>query len=769
MAQSIANVTFNRASDSFLDAIFNNNTAFGPAGTTLDAWCIRYLQPLELDNGFQYQGYLYSSYETSLLGDSTFSKVVVDNLDNVNWLLNYYRRGDDPSLTMENVQWSIWELMNQVDSRSTLTRLALLNDGYVPEVGETLAVIVDPVRPDGTHDQTSIVETKAAGLGDRVWYDKDLDGIQDADETGIGGAKVELVRDINGDGQITGNEVLATTQTDGNGNYIFKGLTPGLDYQVRFTTPDGYEEASPRQSDGSSTSGTNSDGSLSNVVVLAPGEYNPTLDAGFGHVPKPTTTTNPDAAVACEDRAVTFNVLKNDIGEGLTLVGVRHESSTLDTAFNKAGGWITFKADGTVTYDTMTDYYGKDKLVYTVQDAQGNRYDQTVDLTVKAVSDAPVATGGDSSVARYISTDHYEYVFKSYDFKIDDSKDIRQSFSATNYATAHDTDTLKSITIYGITKSGGDIYYNGRLVGSGGVTVSLGDIDSGRLKFVGTQQDSTFSYKWAATDTGSVINDACYNGSVTSSTVTGSVKVSPIALDLNGDGHIGVTGATSSADKDPHAAIGQTVRFDIDADGKLDTIEWYDGSGDGILIDNRDGLAATQMDGSRLFGDHGGAFEHGYAQLATLDANRDGQLFASELSGLMLWVDNGDAIVQDGELQSLSQHGIEAISTQIDRVIDDSGKELLQSTATRADGSAVLTEDVYFVQDVSNVGGDAPSAAAAPALHDLLDAGSLDEVVGASAASTQVAQVPADVADVSQAAEILRKLSAALDAHAVAA
>ena len=58
---------------------------------------------------------------------------------------------------------------------------------------------------------------------------------------------------------------------------------------------------------------------------------------------------------------------------------------------------------------------------------------------------------------------------------------------------------------------------------------------------------------------------------------------SPIALDLNGDGRIGVTGESTVKDADRNA-IGRTVSFDIDADGKLDQIEWFSGDGDGILV-----------------------------------------------------------------------------------------------------------------------------------------------------------------------------------------
>ena len=101
---------------------------------------------------------------------------------------------------------------------------------------------------------------------------------------------------------------------------------------------------------------------------------------------------------------------------------------------------------------------------------------------------------------------------------------------------------------------------------------------------------------------------------------------SPVALDLNGDGQIGVTGETTSKDKSGISQVGQTVSFDIDNDGTDDKTEWYAGDGDGILVDNRDGNAANDMDGGRLFGDEGGKFANGYEKLAQLDADGDGSL-----------------------------------------------------------------------------------------------------------------------------------------------
>ncbi len=173
-------------------------------------------------------------------------------------------------------------------------------------------------------------------------------------------------------------------------------------------------------------------------------------------------------------------------------------------------------------------------------------------------------------------------------------------------------------------------------------------------------------------------------------------KVSPIALDLDGSGMIEVTGDTSSIDKDEDGALGRTVEFDIDGDGDLDTIEWFAGTGDGILVDMTKVGADGSIDGKALFGDEGGKYANGYQKLALLDADGDGFIAGAELDGLGLWVDNGDAVLQDGELKSAAELGIASISTHMEIAFDAQGRSLMQSSATTADGHEILSEDVWF-------------------------------------------------------------------------
>jgi len=269
-------------------SILNPQSASG--GTLYDAWCM--VENIDLPVPATYTTALYSSYEIGTLVASVptlANNKYLANLDNINWLLNWY---NGKNAAYGDVQGAIWKMLGSpaiVDyvgpqNAATIDALvaeALKHDGYVPDIGGTIAAVIDPLQGN-THRQPLLVTMQAASIGDKVWHDANANGIQDAGETGIANVTVQLVRDQNQDGDFNdANEVLATTTTDSQGNYVFKGLTPGLNYQVVFSLPGGYEFVSPRQADGKAAGNGNSDALVSNIVVLAPGENNNTIDAGF--------------------------------------------------------------------------------------------------------------------------------------------------------------------------------------------------------------------------------------------------------------------------------------------------------------------------------------------------------------------------------------------------------------------------------------------------------------------------------------------------------
>ncbi|MEJ8857682.1 SdrD B-like domain-containing protein [Variovorax robiniae] len=610
----------------------------------------------------------------------------------------------------------------------------------------------------------------AAALGDRVWLDANGNGQQDAGEVGVGGVLVTL-NGAGADGVLgTADDTKAFTTTDNNGIYHFYGLNAGQ-YQVEFQQPGGFMFTKSDVGNDATDSDAGVNGKTA-VITLAAGEQNFTVDAGV----VATLGTNPDAVKVCEDRSVTFNVLAND-NPGLKLIGVAHESASLDSTFQGRAGAISFTADGTVTYKTMTNYYGNDVLVYTVQDAAGKVSTQTVNVTINPVSDGPVAVGNGYHPGgwenQYVSggVQHWVHTYNVADFgTFSDAADQLQQFGNYNVGVANDVDLWQGVVISGLkgsTAPYADITYYGQVLNfSQGQTyvIPLADIVNGKLALDFRAAYVSYDLGFQLQDNGTVANPYCYDGTVVSNS-SDMIIYTPIALDLNGDGKIGVTGATSSYLKDPGAALGHTVMFDMAGNGTKVATEWFNGSGDGILIDNRDGNAAADMNGSRLFGDQGGAYGNGYYKLATMDANHDGKLSGAELKGIELWVDNGDAVVQQGEIHSLSDYGIESVGANLSLSYDAEGKLHIGSTATRTDGSTVLSEDVFFAS--------AP-AAALPTQAELLGDGSLDGLLGHVApANVTAANDVAGAADVGDAAELMRKLVASLqqgaEAHTAAA
>jgi choice-of-anchor A domain-containing protein/uncharacterized repeat protein (TIGR01451 family) len=95
-----------------------------------------------------------------------------------------------------------------------------------------------PLKPDGTYvadisnisSWTTEVNCKAS-LGNRVWEDKNKNGIQDEAEQGVAGVTVKLF-DCN-------ENLLSTKLTDSQGYYLFDNLEAGQ-YHVKFELPTGY-------------------------------------------------------------------------------------------------------------------------------------------------------------------------------------------------------------------------------------------------------------------------------------------------------------------------------------------------------------------------------------------------------------------------------------------------------------------------------------------------------------------------------------------------
>jgi protocatechuate 3,4-dioxygenase beta subunit len=191
--------------------------------------------------------------------------------------------------------------------------------------------------------------TTVASLGDRVWYDNNRDGDQDAGEPGVPGVTVNLYFDANNDGFINGAEaftVVATRTTDGYGNYVFNNLTPG-NYQVVFVAPSGLVITSRDATGGTSPAdGTDSDADpvtgRTTIYNLPAGGKNMSIDCGL-------FSNQPAANVGALGDRVWNDLNGNgvqDAGEpgvgGITVVLFNSSGVPVDTTFTDATGGYLF-------------------------------------------------------------------------------------------------------------------------------------------------------------------------------------------------------------------------------------------------------------------------------------------------------------------------------------------------------------------------------------------------------------------------------------------
>ena len=110
------------------------------------------------------------------------------------------------------------------------------------------------------------------------------------------------------------------------------------------------------------------------------------------------------------------------------------------------------------------------------------------------------------------------------------------------------------------------------------------------------------------------------------------------------------------------------MAFDADGSGLQKKWTWISSNAAWLVYDPKQSgkvTSALQLFGNVTFWLF---WETGYDALASLDDNCDGQLTGDELRGLALWHDaNGDGVCDPGEVRSLSEHGIVAISCQFER------------------------------------------------------------------------------------------------------
>jgi len=214
---------------------------------------------------------------------------------------------------------------------------------------------------------------KLASLGDKVWWDLNEDGIQDAGEPGIKGVTVTLK-----DGSGT---TIATDITDANGDYSFTDLEPG-NYSVVFTKPNNDWTISPKEQGTDDAKDSNADTATgqTDTTTLSSGEDDDTVDAGMS-IPSSYTITKKNTTAASEltpGDPISFTItIKNTGKTWLAVLPLRDTYDTTYLAYVNADTASDDNVDdGTIDWTDLTASYGNDL-------APGASFSVVVNFTAK--------------------------------------------------------------------------------------------------------------------------------------------------------------------------------------------------------------------------------------------------------------------------------------------------------------------------------------------------------------------------------------------------
>ncbi|MBL7977914.1 MAG: hypothetical protein JNN12_06200, partial [Bacteroidetes Order II. Incertae sedis bacterium] len=197
---------------------------------------------------------------------------------------------------------------------------ATLYDGISTWPGGTPSNPNPWFKSAGLGDVEAFSDPAPIEIGNRIWLDMDNDGIQDADEVGISGVQVQLVK---------GGSTLSTVTTDTNGNYLFSSATgtdatgkdygitqlePNMAYTVRFPTTTTVAATTYNLTTAAAGSNRLIDSNApanGEVTVLATdipvaGANNHSFDVGYSSAPVCSINT-PTIAPTCNDNGTSSN------------------------------------------------------------------------------------------------------------------------------------------------------------------------------------------------------------------------------------------------------------------------------------------------------------------------------------------------------------------------------------------------------------------------------------------------------------------------------
>ncbi|MCB9147353.1 MAG: DUF11 domain-containing protein [Caldilineaceae bacterium] len=250
-----------------------------------------------------------------------------------------------PSQGAYNAQSGIWSIGTVQVGQTVTMRMQVLVTA--PGLHTNVAQVVLANEPDSDstpnnnipeeddQDDAVVNAYELASIGDYVWLDKNINGIQDGDEAGIAGVTVTLY-----DG--AGNAA-TVAETDANGKYLFNNLKPG-DYAVAFALPDENYRFSPQNqgSDENVDSDANVSSGRTMTTTLDSGENDMSWDAGIQPLPKLAIRKSSHQPTVQPGDLITYTFLYTNTGPGDAYGVVIREQVPEHTTFDPAHsspGW----------------------------------------------------------------------------------------------------------------------------------------------------------------------------------------------------------------------------------------------------------------------------------------------------------------------------------------------------------------------------------------------------------------------------------------------
>ncbi|WP_433673986.1 SdrD B-like domain-containing protein [Microbacterium gorillae] len=294
---------------------------------------------------------------------------------------------------------------NMVDANNTWGTNGLR--AWDAETGEYRGgniVTVDFSKGMGLADVESLVLEQSQQIGNRIWSDLNQDGIQNPNEGGIAGVQVSL---YDADG-----EVIATTETDANGEYWFDtadGVLPRTSYEVRLDRAADFEAGgplagyTPTEANRGFNRGVDSNGEVNDAGVViadvttpAAGINDHSIDFGF----VPTLVSVGDYVWFDADRDGIQDSGETPI-EGVEVIifdrnGVEVARTTTDANGFYAFGDLVASSEYTIEFPTTVEVDGEQVPLTRANQGSDDGQDSDADPATGRVTFTTTADGDNS-------------------------------------------------------------------------------------------------------------------------------------------------------------------------------------------------------------------------------------------------------------------------------------------------------------------------------------------------------------------------------------